>query len=199
MKKVIPIIQLAANFANIMRVLRYREGHIENDAEHSYQLAMTCWSTNHQYRLGLNDEKLLKYALVHDLVELYAGDTDAFGDKEKIASKKKNEAEALQKLKQNYPQFTEILVAIDEYDKKINQEAHLVNIMDKLVAEANIRHSMDDYYQRRKVTEETWRKRLFNKISYDSLEPKLQIIVDEAVQEASNTYKKTFFNNNKKK
>lgn len=197
MKKVLPIIKLAADFANVMRVLRYREGHTENDAEHSYQLAMTCWSTNHQYELELDDEKILKYALIHDLVELYAGDTDAFGDKKKIAAKKKNEAAAFRKLKQNYPNFGEIFEAIDEYNRKINQEAHLVNVMDKLVAEANIRNSQDDYYQRRQVDIATWEKRLFDKIGYDALDPKLQAIVDEAVNDVKKTYQESFFNNKK--
>ena len=193
MKKVIPIIKLTADFANVKRVLRYREGHVENDAEHIYHLAMVCWSANHQYELGLRDEKILKYALVHDLVELYAGDTDAFGDKERIASKKKNEADALRKLKQNYSEFHELFEAIDEYSEKINQEAHLVNIMDKLVAAVNIWHSKDDYHMRRKISIETWKKRLFEKIDYNLLDSRLKLIVDEVVHEAETTYRDTFF------
>lgn len=193
MKKIIPIIKLAADFANVMRVLRYREGHLENDAEHSYQLAMACWSANHQYRLGLDDGKILKYALVHDLVELYAGDTDAFGDKERLAAKKKNEERAFQQLRKEYGKFGEILEAIEAYNKKADLESHVVNVIDKLVAWANIQNSKDDYHVRRKVSIDTWKKRLFDKIDYDALDPKIKAIIDEAVAEVETKYQESFF------
>ncbi|MCV6610994.1 MAG: HD domain-containing protein [Amphritea sp.] len=48
---------------------------LENSAEHSWQLAMACWSINRYFQLGLNEERLIKLALVHDLGEIDAGDT----------------------------------------------------------------------------------------------------------------------------
>lgn len=89
MKKIAKLVTLTSDFAAVERVIRYRKDHFENDAEHSFQLAMLCWSANHQYALSLLDEKIIKYALIHDLVEVYAGDTDAQDDPEKIKTKKK--------------------------------------------------------------------------------------------------------------
>ena len=40
----------------------------ENSAEHSWHLAMACWSIAERFELDVNHEKLLKMALVHDLV-----------------------------------------------------------------------------------------------------------------------------------
>ena len=48
---------------------------LENSAEHSWHLAMACWSIAERFKLDLNHEKLLKMALVHDLGEIDAGDT----------------------------------------------------------------------------------------------------------------------------
>lgn len=48
---------------------------LENSAEHSWQLAMACWSLNRFFQLDLNEELLIKLALVHDLGEIDAGDT----------------------------------------------------------------------------------------------------------------------------
>ena len=48
---------------------------IENSAEHSWHLAMACWSIARSFRLDVSEEKLLKLALVHDLGEIDAGDT----------------------------------------------------------------------------------------------------------------------------
>ena len=48
---------------------------VENSAEHSWHLAMACWSIARSLKIDLSEEKLLKLALVHDLGEIDAGDT----------------------------------------------------------------------------------------------------------------------------
>jgi len=48
---------------------------VENSAEHSWHLAMACWSISRSFGINLSEEKLLKLALVHDLGEIDAGDT----------------------------------------------------------------------------------------------------------------------------
>ncbi|MDO5767933.1 MAG: HD domain-containing protein [Psychrobacter sp.] len=48
---------------------------LENSAEHSWHLAMACWSIAELFHLPVNHERLLKMALVHDLGEIDAGDT----------------------------------------------------------------------------------------------------------------------------
>ena len=52
----------------------------ENSAEHSWHLAMACWSIAEQFALEVNHEKLLKMAMVHDLGEIDAGDTFLYAD-----------------------------------------------------------------------------------------------------------------------
>ena len=47
----------------------------ENSAEHSWHLAMACWSIAELFELDVNHEQLLKMALIHDLGEIDAGDT----------------------------------------------------------------------------------------------------------------------------
>src|SRR3990167_6828 len=165
MKKIIPIIDLATKFAAVNRTVGYRKGHFENDAEHSYQLALVCWSTNEQYHLGLNNELILKFALVHDLVELYAGDTDAHDDKQKIACKKEREEKALKALKAEY-KFDEIINTIERYEKKQDVEAQLVYMMDKFIPGINIHFSKGDYYHSRKIDLVDWKKWLLSKIDY---------------------------------
>lgn len=48
---------------------------VENSAEHSWHVAMACWSISRSFGIKLSEEKLLKLALVHDLGEIDAGDT----------------------------------------------------------------------------------------------------------------------------
>jgi 5'-deoxynucleotidase YfbR-like HD superfamily hydrolase len=193
MNRMEPIIKLAADFAGVMRVLRYREGHIENDAEHSYQLAIVSWSANHQYNLRLDDEKILKYALVHDLVEIYAGDTDAFGDAKKLAAKHDKEVKALKQLQKNYHNFPEIVEATKTYEQRQELETRLVNIFDKVIADENIYQSKDDYYLRMNVTYEQWKERILMKINYPTLPLLLKPLVDEWIVEVKNRERDIFY------
>lgn len=56
------------------------EVRVENSAEHSWHLAMACWSIAELFELKLNHEQLLKMALIHDLGEIDAGDTFLYAD-----------------------------------------------------------------------------------------------------------------------
>lgn len=58
---------------------------VENSAEHSWHLAMACWSLSRTLKLDLSEEKLLKLALVHDLGEIDAGDTFLYSSKRDTA------------------------------------------------------------------------------------------------------------------
>ena len=53
---------------------------LENSAEHSWHLAMACWSIAEQFELDVNYEQLFKMALIHDLGEIDAGDTFLFAN-----------------------------------------------------------------------------------------------------------------------
>lgn len=53
---------------------------VENSAEHSWHLAMACWSIAEAFELEVNHEQLLKMALIHDLGEIDAGDTFLYAD-----------------------------------------------------------------------------------------------------------------------
>lgn len=193
MQKVLSIIKMAAKFVTVHRAVLNRNGDLENDAEHSYQLAMVSWAANKQYQLRLKDELILKFALVHDLVELYAGDTDVHGDKQKLEAKKENEIKALQLLQSQFAEYDDMLQAIADYQQMSSLEAQLVNVMDKLMPSINIQDSHDPYCQKRKLDFESWRTWLKNKLRYDSLDNRLQNIIDEAIREVEKNYQGIFY------
>ena len=64
--------------AIVRRSLTYDGSHYENDAEHSWHLAMMAIALERYAVRPVNLGRVLKMALVHDLVEVYAGDTFAF-------------------------------------------------------------------------------------------------------------------------
>ncbi len=69
----------------------------ENDAEHSWHLALCAMLFEEYAAEKINMLKVLKMVTVHDLIEIYAGDTFAY-DTEAIASKAQREHEAAEKL-----------------------------------------------------------------------------------------------------
>jgi putative hydrolase of HD superfamily len=57
----------------------------ENDAEHSWHMALTAMTLYDYAESGVDLFRVLKMCLVHDLVEVYAGDTPAI-DNEAVKS-----------------------------------------------------------------------------------------------------------------
>lgn len=51
----------------------------ENDAEHSWHMALTAMTLKEYFEEKVNMEKVLKMILLHDIVEIYAGDNPCFG------------------------------------------------------------------------------------------------------------------------
>ncbi len=106
----------------------------ENDAEHSYELAIMCWflaNEINEIEVILNIEKILKYALVHDLVEAYAGDTNSF-DEEAIATKNEREYKAFEIIKKEFVFFPEVALSIQEYEMQADAESVFVKSIDKI-------------------------------------------------------------------
>ena len=68
----------------------------ENDAEHSWHMALVALIIKEYFQGEVDLEKSLKMILIHDLVEIYAGDTPAFG--ENRPDKKEEEIKAAIKL-----------------------------------------------------------------------------------------------------
>lgn len=110
----------------------------ENDAEHSYQLTMLAWYLLSNEDYGLNIDLVIKYALIHDFVEVYAGDTDFYRSDKESNNKKKREKEAAFRLKKEIPGFQDLHASIEDYEDQIDREARFVYALDKLVPILNI-------------------------------------------------------------
>lgn len=105
----------------------------ENDVEHSYQLAMLAWYIAESNFLDLDKNLVLKYALVHDFVEVYAGDTFLYSKKQNDhETKHEREEEARIQLQKELPLFTDLHSAILDYEKLNNKESRFVYVLDKI-------------------------------------------------------------------
>lgn len=129
----IDFIKFTHQIRNVERAIILEEGSRENDAEHGYQLAMVAWYIIDKENLKLDKFKAACIAMAHDIVEVYAGDVLAFAPTEKLDEAKQKEAAAVQKIKQNWPDFKSLNNLIDEYESLSSEEAKFVYALDKLV------------------------------------------------------------------
>lgn len=71
--------KIAINFAGVDRVPRYNDERRENDAEHSFMLALIAGELAQTlYPATLDAGLVSQYAIVHDLIELETGDVATF-------------------------------------------------------------------------------------------------------------------------
>ena len=107
----------------------------ENDAEHSWHfalMALVLWE--YAGNTGLNLLRILKMALVHDLVEVYAGDTPAFGAQSNPGDKEAREQAAADKLFGLLPaeQGAELRALWEEFDAMETPDSRYAAAIDRL-------------------------------------------------------------------
>jgi len=127
--------RLLVRFASIQRRVHRPQGKEfvnENDTEHSYNLAMTAWFLA-AYFPELDRDKLIRFALIHDLVEIHAGDTFFYGSQREMKSKKQRETAAIEQLAADWPDFPELTAQIEDYETHASEEAKFIYALDKLM------------------------------------------------------------------
>lgn len=109
----------------------------ESSADHSWNVALLSFIVADELDLKIDVLKAIKIALVHDLVEAIAGDTDhsliAFG---KITKEGKYKAElaAMEKIRQTLPEKsgTDVYNLWMEYEEAKTPEARYIKALDKI-------------------------------------------------------------------
>lgn len=105
---------------------------IENSAEHSWHLAMACWSFAELIQDDIDLFKLIKLALVHDLGEIDAGDTFLYSSNRNDAHIK--ERQCIERLASHPGNPIESLVETwEEQEAGQSKEARLLKVIDRLL------------------------------------------------------------------
>ena len=106
----------------------------ENSAEHSWHFALTALTLYEYCGIeGVDINRVIKMALVHDLVEIYAGDTPAYDTKSNL-DKDEREKKAADKLFVLLPdeQATEYRLLWEEFDRMETPDALYGSAVDRL-------------------------------------------------------------------
>ncbi len=155
MQRVAELQRLIVELSQVQRMVKLADtGRFENDVEHSYGLAMTCWYLAPKVAPKLDQGKILTYALAHDIVEIHSGDTFAF-DQEALKDKPERESKAIKKLEKDWPDFPDLSKAALAYKNKSDAEARFVYTVDKILPSLMVNLGEKDiFWRRHKITRE---------------------------------------------
>lgn len=170
--------KIIADLQAVERVIRVRRSERwENDVEHSYSLAMLAWYIVDTEKLPLDRDTVFRYALAHDLVEVYAGDTYLYSeDKELLASKPERERLAAERLAREFPEMPDMHAAIAGYVTKEDAESRFVYALDKIEPILKIYLDGGETWQKKGITLEKVYESKKDKVA---LSPEIQPYFDE--------------------
>jgi 5'-deoxynucleotidase YfbR-like HD superfamily hydrolase len=127
--------RLSLQFGRVDRITFHDDGATpESDTDHTVMLGLVACALAAEH--GLDVGLVAQYALVHDLVEVYAGDTNTLGGltPEAKADKKAREHAALLRIKDEFGAdlwwLPETLI---NYENQVTLEARFVRAVDKLL------------------------------------------------------------------
>ena len=105
----------------------------ENDAEHSWHFAMLALILAEHAKEPIDISRVLRMALIHDIVEVDAGDSFVYDDAA-MATKTARELAAAERLFNILPadQAREIRALWDEFEEGETPEARFANAIDRL-------------------------------------------------------------------
>lgn len=108
-------------------------GRNENDAEHAWHMAIMAYLLREYANEEVDITRVMLMCLIHDIVEIEAGDTYAY-DTENLKTQKAREDAAKEKLYSLLPedQKQELIALFDEFEEYRTPEARYAHAMDNL-------------------------------------------------------------------
>ncbi len=151
LRDIVRFVRHTNEFGSVLRLI-WRPGSPDGKAgqerndSHTCQLIDVAWFIQQRWLKHLDLTKVLLYALVHDKLETYAGDTPAFlGKLGEYTSghdrASKNERERLAQMRIDkewgriFPSFIEHLAA---YQRQEDEESRFIYALDKFLSDLNI-------------------------------------------------------------
>lgn len=126
---------LALAFGRVDRITCHPDGVTpESDTDHTVMLGLVACAFAERFAPTLDRGRIAEFALVHDFVEVYAGDTPTariLSDADHT-SKEEREAEALKRIRAEFDaELPWLGETIDAYERRDTSEARFIKVVDK--------------------------------------------------------------------
>lgn len=152
----------------------------ENSAEHSWHIAMMA-NTLHQYAIEeVNISRVVNMLLIHDIVEIDAGDTFAYADQQKLDGQEDKELKAADRIFGLLPenQFNAMKQLWLEFEQAETTDARFAKAMDRVLPLLQNMQNDGGSWSRHRVK----KSQVVNRNQYlDGLAPKLWSYVCEQI------------------
>ena len=134
LKNSVDFIKEIEKLKSVTRFNRTLDGRFENSAEHSWQGAIAAIVLQDYYPEKLKMEKVISMLLIHDLGEIYAGDTWVFDDEKKLHSHDR-ELASIEKTMSLLPEekYLNMKNLWLEFEKGQSAESRYARVIDALV------------------------------------------------------------------
>jgi 5'-deoxynucleotidase YfbR-like HD superfamily hydrolase len=170
--------EVALAFGKVNRLTRHKDGKtLESDTDHTVMLGLVACAYASRFAPHLELGKIAQFALVHDFVEVYAGDMAHVAGNltiEQKQIKKEKEHKALLQLKKEFggklPWLTK---TIEEYESLVSPEGRFIKTMDKVMA---------------KITHNLNKNAVLKEMGYDAAT--MTALLKKQEEEIANTYGK---------
>lgn len=140
--KILEIASLILDFGRVHRKTLHQDGlRSETDTDHTVMLGIIGGALASRLYKDLDLGLVTQFALVHDLVEVHAGDTDTLVgiSPDVLKTKEEREIMALEKIKESFGQdFDWIHKTIDRYESLDTKEARFIKVLDKILPKLTV-------------------------------------------------------------
>ncbi|HSX05718.1 MAG TPA: HD domain-containing protein [Candidatus Saccharimonadales bacterium] len=154
----------------------------ENDVEHSWSVALLACSLAPEIDKQLNVGTIAQFALVHDLVELYAKDTSPWHSQVVRDSKEEREAKALQQIRRQFSRFAWIGQTITAYESHATDEARFVWAVDKVIIMLLRYLDQGRFYIENDITKQLFDERLTEHRKKAHAHPKVGVYYEQLLE-----------------
>ena len=184
LNRVVDFIKEIEKLKTVTRFNRTLDGRFENSAEHSWQCAIAAMVLQDYYPEKLNIEKVISMLLIHDLGEIYAGDTWVFDNKNK-ANSHDRELESINQTMSILPEETQLNMKNSwlEFETGQSFEARYARVIDALVPLINHLEVSESNYNPDNITSDmVLEKKKFIKDESEELWKLTEELVKESVK-----------------
>ena len=162
-------------------------GRRENDAEHSWHMAISAYLLREYANEKIDVAKVMLMCLIHDIVEIDAGDTYAY-DSNALQTQKIREEQAKQRIFSLLPeeQAKELTALFDEFEDYQTAEAKFAHAIDNLQPLLlNDSNGGGDWKEHQVTSEQVYKRQNKTKLGSEKLFEITDKIIRENVQKGN--------------
>lgn len=162
-------------------------GRRENDAEHAWHMAIMIYLLREYANEEIDLDKTMMMALIHDIVEIDAGDTYAYDDKGLETQKQREEA-AANRLFGLLPedQARELRALFEEFEAYETPEAKFARAMDNFQPlMLNVSNDGGDWKEHDVCRSQIWKRHAKTRLGSESIGEYSRKIIDRQVEKGN--------------